>query len=188
MIDEYDKSLKSYFLVANTTLRKSYFSDSVILIVEHNELGALGLVLNRINPKKEVLHQFTGSMNKQRVQNIPLYEGGPVDQRSIFIIHSDPTIKTSSKEVLPGIFLGSSLNLFQDLLKVACSFNVYQGYAGWSAGQLEQEVQSKSWIVLPASIDIIFNSEPDMVWKEVLRVHGGLYSYFAEKVHDPILN
>ena len=188
MLHEQNKSLKSYFLVSNSALKKSYFATSVILVMEHDALGAFGLILNRLNQKREVLHHIAGSTHHQRLQNIPLYEGGPVDPTSIFIVHSDPTINNFGREILPEIFWGSSVNLFEALLEGTSSFNVYQGYAGWSAGQLEQEIQSKSWIVLPASGEIIFHSQPDMAWKEALNIQGGLYAYFAEKVYDPILN
>ena len=188
MLHEHNKSLKSYLLVSNTALKKSYFAASVVLVMEHDALGAFGLILNRLNKKREVLHQIAGLTHHQRLQEIPLYEGGPVDPTSIFIVHSDPTIDSFGREILPEIFLGSSVDLFEELLEGTSSFNVYQGYAGWSAGQLEQEIQSKSWIVLPASGEIIFHSKPETAWKEALSIQGGLYAYFAEKVYDPLLN
>ena len=182
------KSLKGYFLAANTTLAGSYFSESVILMLGHDHRGALGLVLNKPDPKKEVVYQLLNSLSHDQANNMPVYEGGPVDERSIFMLHSDSTMRNPGEEVLPGIFWGSSVELFQELIASPLPFNVYRGHSGWAAGQLEREIQSKSWIVLPPSDEIIFHSEPNLIWRKALSANGGLYSYFAEKVRDPILN
>ncbi len=193
MFNDKSYSLKSYFLVANISLNQSYFSESVILVLEHSALSAFGLVLNRIERRRNFFYQLLDSVDHHNqeyhdFEALPLYEGGPINQENIFMLHDNVTMKNPGREAAPGIFCGSGVKFLQKLIDCPYSFNLYRGYAGWGPGQLEQEIYNKNWIILPISDEIIFHSEAASAWKKTLNLRGGLYSYFANNVRDPILN
>ena len=182
-----ETSLKGYFLVSSTSLKKSYFAETVILLIENNDSGSFGLIINRIDKARKNLGSLAMVTN-ERMKNIPLYEGGPVEEDSLFLIHNDVTVQNPGEEILPDIFWGSGIELFQDLLERPLLFNVYRGYVGWMAGQLENEIKTKSWIVLPPSNEMIFHDDSQDIYRETLKHGGDLYLYFADKVRNPLLN
>ena len=188
-------------MVANTTLDKSYFAETVILMIEHGDLGSFGIILNRINEMQKNLADIIlikdsnllhTRLNKEeltkRMRSMPLYKGGPVDENALFFVHNDASLQDPGEEILPNIFWGSKIELLQDLLDRECPVNVYRGYAGWGIGQLEQEIKTKSWIVLPASDEIIFHDDHKEIYRKTLKNGGDLYLYFADKVRNPLLN
>ena len=90
------------------------------------------------------------------------------------------------------MYLGGNIDYLNNLLSNKVSENVsyrlYLGSAGWAAGQLDEELKIKSWIVCPARESFIFHSEPDKVWRGVLRSMGGQYALLSTYPPDPILN
>ena len=181
------RSLKGKILIANSSLRNSYFAETVILVLEHDNSGAFGLILNR--PEKSHKHlgdllNIVTASNK----NIPFYEGGPVGEEDLFILYTDTTHVHAGEEIIPNVFWGSSVELLEDLCEHLYSFNLYRGYAGWGPFQLEIEIKSNSWIIVSASEEIIFFNDPKTMWRKVLQMNGGIYDYFAKKVKDPLLN
>ena len=179
------KSLKGHFLISNYTVQDPNFNQTVILIIDHDEAGAFGLVLNR-NEDISLYEAVEGM--PESAGNVILFEGGPVRPDALFVIHSDSLANDPGEEILPGIFLGSSELLLLDLLECPYPFHVYHGYSGWSPGQLEDEINSKTWVVLPANEDMIFHENPEEIWRNALSYKGGLHAYFARNVADPSLN
>ena len=181
------ESLKGKLLIANSSLRNSYFAEAVILILEHDNLGAFGLLLNR--PEKS--HKHLGSLLNivaTSSKHISFYEGGPVGEENLFIIHTDASNVHAGKEIIPDVFWDSSAELLRELCNCPHSFNLYRGYVGWGPFQLETEIRSNSWVIAPALESIIFLNSPTAMWRKALQTNGGIYSYFAKKVKDPLLN
>ena len=158
-------SLQGHLLVASTDLADPNFHKSVVLLVRHDEDGALGLVLNRPTrtPLKEVWKEVGESpCNIETV----LYLGGPV-QGPLFALHSDGEI--GKTEILPGAYFSPDpAELEQLAAGSADRIRFFVGYAGWGAGQLERELGERSWLTIPASVEHIF-SEPDDLWEKILR-------------------
>lgn len=179
------QSLEGHFLIANYALQDPNFSRSVVFLVEHNEEGAFGLVINRPEETtlEDVLDEIPDAIKKQRI-----FQGGPVQPRTLFILHSDSLVSSPGEEVYPGVFLGAELNLLRELAEAESDFHVYHGYSGWGPGQLEAEMLTKAWIPIEVKPDLIFHPRPEDAWREALKKGGGIYEYFARNVRDPFLN
>ncbi len=166
------QSLQNHFLLAMPSLKGPYFERSVTYICEHNDDGAMGLVINLALDLHiaELLEQIDIEPSSPRVNNLakPVLQGGPVSPDRGFVLHSpmqgfDSSLKlhddfmvTTSKDVLAT--LGTKDEPSQYLMAL--------GYAGWSPGQLEQELADNSWLTLPASPDIMFNTPIHKRWEQ----------------------
>jgi putative transcriptional regulator len=161
-------SLRGHFLIAGRNLRDTNFFRSVVLIVEHSEGGAMGVVINHPSGvtvssalKKHFDLPETGDM---------VYVGGPVERNSLFILHNAGDLEASESPVIDGIFVGSSPESFEDIVQRAAAgddgmqFRVYFGCAGWAPEQLEGELSRSDWLVCEASRDFVFHPDPYQVW------------------------
>src|ERR1041385_8609743 len=147
------KSLKGQLLLDGGKLRGSFFHRTVVLICQHDPEGAFGLVLNRASGNQLgdlIVADMPDSLKKQ-----PLYLGGPVQPSALSYLHSDQFLLDAN--VIPNLNLGHSLD---DLVEIGQSFSgtqqlrIFAGYAGWSPGQLEEEMKREAWLTHPASIDL----------------------------------
>jgi putative transcriptional regulator len=190
------ESLQCKLILDSGTLAGSYFEKSVILICRHTESGAFGLILNRPaeNGLGEVAQeQVSGSLGKT-----PLFMGGPVQPEVVtFLAQSQST--TLSEEALPNLVLTHSVEEVNTILEndkealgaapdVKKHIHAFMGYAGWSAGQLENEIKSGSWLIHPGSIAQVFHKKPETLWKSILRQKGGLYYLAADFPDEPDRN
>lgn len=182
-----NESLKGHFLISSSALTDPNFSKTVVLVLEHDEQGAFGLVVNRREDvglfdvlEEELPHSQT---------DIPLFSGGPVEPQVLFFLHDNSQlVEFPQQEIIEKVYWGNSKDLLLHLLNGANPFHVFHGYSGWAAGQLEAEILQKSWIITPAKKEIIFNQNPDTMWRAALEKEGGIFAYFAETVNDPKLN
>jgi putative transcriptional regulator len=159
------ESLQGHFLIASHELRDPNFFHSVVLIVRHGEDGALGLVLNR--PTQARIKQVW-----QQVSDTPcateerLYVGGPVEGL-LMAIHTQPL--WADLEILPGVYYSGDPDHLKELVQqTEGAQRFFVGYAGWSEGQLEREMEEGSWLVLPATEESIFNLD-DRSWERLMR-------------------
>lgn len=179
-------SEKGKILISNSSIISDEFNKSVVFIIDHDATGAFGLAVNKKSTYKlsEILLDIPSEFD-----NIDVYWGGPVDLSFISILHNRSDLKEPGLKILDGVFLSRSHEVLIELLKSGESkYAIFQGYSGWSGGQLESEFQRKSWVSHEASPEIIFSANPDLVWREALRSKGGIYKYFAEHTKDPLLN
>jgi len=179
--------IKGKFLISNSALKEKSFAETVLFIIEHNEEGAFGLVVNR--PESEnYLDELPSLKNERGITKI--YNGGPVRTDVIFVLFmGDENVRQEDGEkIIDGVYMGTSFQLLEKLIEEKAPFHIYHGYAGWAPGQLEKELESKTWVVMPAKKEIIFHEKPEIVWREVLFEKGGIYSYFARNIKDPFLN
>ncbi len=155
-------------------------------MVEHDNQGAFGLVLNKRQEASigEVIQGIPDHVSR----NSLIYSGGPVDPTFISVLHEDNKISQPGIEIIPGLYLARSFDTLLELLKSSSKFHVFQGYSGWGAGQLETEMNRKSWVIHEASKDFVLNQDPETTWQEALRSKGGIYKYFVEHTKDPMLN
>lgn len=168
---EKTKYLKGQLLLDSGELQGSFFQRTVLLICQHDAEGAFGLVLNRGSGSKagEMIVADLPELLKEQ----PLFVGGPVQPSALSFLHSDSFIPEAT--VLPNLSLGHSLD---SLLEIGESFSptkkvkLFAGYAGWSPGQLENEMKRKAWLTHPASLDLIFDTPPEKLWQIVLRSKG----------------
>jgi len=181
-------------LVATPLLGDPNFKRAVVLIVEHEDTeGTLGVVLNRPTkiPVGQVLEQWTELITDPSV----LFRGGPVAQNSALALAMVPgTEEPVGWRALDGAPALARLGLLDldappRLLAPAIqSLRVYAGYAGWSPGQLEAEIDEGAWFVLPAEPGDIFAADPEHLWRAVLQRQGGDLAFLATYPEDPGLN
>ena len=162
------ESLEGRLLVATPQLLDPNFARSVLLMIQHDRDGALGLVLNHPTGKSvQELWREVGSSPCQSTQ--PVYLGGPVPG-PLMALHVNPQWADASPS--PGIFFAAKKQHLDALvLHEAAAYKVFIGHAGWGAGQLESEIDQGAWRSLPATAEFIFSTEDDL-WETVLRQIG----------------
>jgi putative transcriptional regulator len=174
------ETLRGQLLVAAPILSDPNFHRTVVLVAEHGDEGAMGLVLNRPTetPVVEALPELSHLAGKED----PVYVGGPVATGSVLAVAEldDPD---DASELLFG-----AVGFVQEPNVPVVRGRVFIGYAGWSAGQLEAELEEESWLVLPAEADDLFSDDPEGLWSAVLRRQGGPYALLSLMPVDPSLN
>lgn len=179
------ESLKGHLLVASPALVDPTFRRTVVLVGEHDEDGALGVVLNRVSETSvgEAVPELTAVVDESSVVHV----GGPVQRSAIVVVADFSEPERAGILVLDSIgFLPSEVD--PDELGELRRARVFAGYAGWGPGQLEGELEEGSWIVEPAVPDDVFAEEPETLWSDVLRRKGGVYAVLALMPPDPSLN
>lgn len=164
------KSLRGQFLIAARSLLDPNFFQSVVLLLEHNQEGAMGLVINR--PSEMTVSRALGGHFDYPETDELVYSGGPVEQNSLFILHDDPTLDQMERPLKIGVYIGTSEDAFEEAVRRATSqntdwkFRIISGYAGWSPGQLEGEISRMDWKAIPATPELVFHTEPYAVWQQ----------------------
>jgi putative transcriptional regulator len=175
-----DETLRGHLLVAAPALRDPNFHRTVVLLAEHGEDGALGLVLNR--PTDTPVGEALPELASLAGSGDTVFVGGPVALESVLALAEldDPE---DASELLFG-----RVGFVQEADVSVLRGRIFVGYAGWSAGQLEAELEEESWLVLPAEPDDVFSDDPDGLWSAVLRRQGGPYALLSQMPLDPSLN
>jgi putative transcriptional regulator len=152
--------LRDHFLLAMPCLEEGIFAHSITYICEHGESGAMGIVINQpLDLSVEEIFEHLQIESHSDFSDIPVMAGGPVQIDHGFVLHRNcPRTWEASLKVTPEITLTTS----RDILRAIADGTgpeehlIALGYAGWAAGQLEQELADNSWLTLPATSDIIF--------------------------------
>jgi len=164
-------SLQGSWLIASPQLHDDNFFRAVVLLIEHDEGGAIGVILNR--PTSDSVDEVMRLLEEDDVEGMTfegptselIYYGGPVPG-PLIVLHT--SVEYSEKQVLPGIHFSSQKNNLQKVISRAESpYRVYSGYAGWSPGQLEQELERGGWFVVPfdnATGDPNLFAETEQMW------------------------
>lgn len=170
-------SFENHLLIAMPTLDDPYFARSLTYICEHNDKGAMGLVINQPvgMSLKELINQADEDaiVLQERAEDIVL-AGGPVSQDRGFILHTTQIGWTSSLELTPDIMVTTSKDILSVLgnEKAPQKSIVTLGYAGWTAGQLEEEVQNNSWLLVEADLDLLFEVPIHKKWEAAVQKLG----------------
>ncbi len=141
-------------------LTGDYFADSLIYICDHTDDGAMGIMVNRTSDMSLVeLFSQLGLPNNRRWLDTPVLEGGPVSMERGLVLHSDEKQFESSAPLGFGLCLSTALDVLQAIASdnAPQQFLVALGYAGWGAGQLEDEVANNVWLTAPAETKILFH-------------------------------
>lgn len=175
-------------LISEPFMMDPNFKRSVIFLTEFSTEGAMGYVLNHASNLLlgDIIPEISYSES-------PLFIGGPVGNNTLHFIHRCPDKIEGGTEIWDGIYWGGDFETVKQLA------NTYQlnnndirffiGYSGWSAGQLEAELQEDTWIVANKfSPDILFNHNEETLWKEVVVGLGSRYAHIANFPENPTLN
>jgi len=172
--------------VASPALVDPNFARAVVLMTEHTEEGAMGIVLDR--PSDASVADVVPQLAEIAGADAPIYVGGPVQPTALVVLaeFSDPT--AAAWIVTADVGFASADFDTSELPSVARRARVYAGYSGWDAGQLEAEMEADSWIVEPPIPRELFPESPDTLWNDVLARKGGQYALVARMPDDPSLN
>ena len=176
-------------LVATPSLTQDAFARTVVQLVQHSdEDGALGLVLNR--PSEVPLRDVLPGWALLSPDPLVVFEGGPVQQTAAICLGRLTTGAPAdpSYVAVPGAPWLGTVDLDLDAAEAVEEVRVFAGYAGWSAGQLEAEVEEGAWWVLDALPGDPFTPHPELLWRTVLRRQGMPLALAASYPEDPSLN
>ena len=180
------QSLCGQLLLASPALMDPNFRRAVVLIGVHSEEGAMGVVLNR--PSEVTVGEAVPALEQVLEEREPVYVGGPVQPSSIVFLAEflDPT--PAGLLVLGRIVFPAPDADIDELTEATARRRVFAGYAGWSEGQLDAEVNQGDWIAHSAVPDDVFTEAPEELWSNVLTRKGGSYALVARMPPDPSVN
>ncbi len=164
-------SLKGKFLVADPAMPDPRFSGTVIYLIAHSADGAVGIVINRPGAKRslaDVMRAFNlAPAEGQGEAILDLYWGGPVQGDLVFTLHDDAYKTESTTALAPGVALSVPKDILGDIAagRGPRRFLLAIGYAGWSAGQLERELETKSWAIVGGNADLLFDGDAAGKWR-----------------------
>ncbi len=161
---------KGRFLVASRDLNDPNFAESVILLLDYNENGARGVIINR--PTEVSLAELLPEVKSLRKRKDVTYIGGPVTQHMVMILTQTTKPPADAQKVFADIHLISPHTELERVLQAEgkkAKLRAYVGYAGWAAGQLDMEVARGGWLIVPAEVSLIFDQPPTQVWPELIR-------------------
>jgi putative transcriptional regulator len=181
------KPEKGRLLISEPFLPDPNFERTVVLLCEHNEEGSFGFVLNKPSVLKinEVIEDIAA-------METVVFVGGPVQQDTLHFIHRNVTISNAT-EIAGNVFWGGDFENVMSLLDTkqisAADIRFFLGYSGWGPGQLESELDQDSWIVCDFVTDqLLFDTEPEVLWRKALDSMGGRFSVYSNYPTDPRLN
>ncbi|MBH1987525.1 MAG: YqgE/AlgH family protein [Burkholderiales bacterium] len=172
--------LTDQFLIAMPNMRDDNFAGTVVYLCEHNDNGALGLVINRptdIN-LKGLFEKVDLSLDRPDLAGAPVYFGGPVQTERGFVLHEslgdDGGHYSSSLKIAGGLEMTTSRDVLEALSNGAGPRRIFVtlGYAGWGAGQLEDEISRNGWLTVQARADVIFETPVEQRYDKALSLLG----------------
>jgi putative transcriptional regulator len=158
-------SFQGHFLVAAPWQHDPNFVETVILVVEHSDRGAFGVILNCPRERRQI-----SPRQRRTERSVPvkarMFSGGPVTG-PLMAVHADRAF--AEREILPGVFFaGKEKNVVPLIRQSKHPYKIFMGYAGWGSGQLEYEIEQGLWRVVPATAEQVF-SVNDKLWEQLSR-------------------
>jgi putative transcriptional regulator len=179
-------SLRSQLLVASPQLMDPNFARTVVLVTEHNDEGAMGIILNR--PATTTVVEAAPELEDLVEPGDDVFVGGPVQPSSVIVLAEWDSPEEATVPVFDGIgFVGADADP-DELARTVSRARLFAGFAGWSPGQLETELERDDWILEPALPEDVFTPAPEQLWSDVLERKGGEYALVARMPLDPSLN
>lgn len=174
-------------LISEPFLVDQYFKRSVVLLAEHNEEGTFGVIVNK--PVKARFNEIVKDFPDFETQ---LFLGGPVQNDSLFFIHTLGEVIPESAQIVSGLYWGGDIEVVREMISLG-RFNeenirFYIGYSGWAPQQLADELKRNSWVVSNINADQIMNTSPGSLWKRSLRQLGNEYAFWTKLPDDPSVN
>ena len=179
---------KGVFLVASRKLNDSNFAQTVVLLVHHDDEGAMGVIVNR--PTTVLLSKLLPSIAALAGRDDRVFFGGPVGRQRLLLLVRSATQLRQAESVFEDVYVSASEQTLRDLLGRADSgdvFYAYVGYAGWAPHQLEQELERGDWYLAAADANLVFSAEPATVWPQLINEHAGRWVRYPDKQHRAAL-
>jgi putative transcriptional regulator len=178
------ESLRGHLLVAAPVLSDPNFVRTVILVAEHTDEGALGVVLNR--PGEATVGEVVPDLSPLIGEDEIVFTGGPVQEAGVMVLaeFDDPD---DAALPIDGELGFVAVDAETEEIS-ATRARAFAGHAGWGPGQLDAEIEEEAWFVAPFEREDAFTEEPDELWSRSLLRKGGPYALVARMPEDPSLN
>ena len=162
------------------------FQRSVVMIANHDEKGSVGFIMNK--PLTHTLSDIVPAIT----QEFRVFNGGPVEQDNLYFIHNVPHLVPNSVEISEGIYWGGDFEKIIDLIKQNQispeNVKFFLGYSGWSKDQLNDEMNTNSWVLIDTSIQNIISQPAIDYWRNQIVALGGEYLLWANAPENPAHN
>ena len=174
-------------LISEPFLRDATFGRSVILLIDHTDEGTMGLIINKPLPifVNDIIKEF------KYIDDIPLYNGGPVATDTLFYLHTLANI-SGAIPVSKGLYLNGDFDEIKKYIlqgnKVDQHIRFFLGYCGWEGEQLNDELKENTWLVSKEDKDYLMNSDTKDMWKEALEKLGSKYEAWSRFPRVPTFN
>lgn len=169
-------TLKNHFLIAMPSLSDTFFHRSVVYLCEHDENGAMGLIINR--PTQIMLDELLAHIDIDNTsmanKEMPVLFGGPVHKSQGMVLHDSAQDWDSTLQLTESLYLTTSPDILNQIGQGRGPKNklITLGYAGWDAGQLEQEITENSWLTVESSTELLFNTPTNDRWNSAAALLG----------------
>jgi putative transcriptional regulator len=188
------ESLRGSLLIAAPQLLDPNFRRTVVLVADHGDEGAMGVILNR--PSGMTVADAAPDLEPLIGPDAPIFAGGPVQPTSGVVLaevvvargDAEGAPLAMNEPVFGDVVLVPGLGELADVVDGAGNIRVFAGYAGWGPGQLDDELGREDWITTPAQASDVFSEEPESLWGSVLERKGGQYALLARMPDDPSQN
>ena len=159
-------------LISTPFYNDAFFNRSVVLLTDHSKEGSAGLVLNKIT-----------SVNLKNIRiDAQVHLGGPVPSEQLFAIHNFSNCKKSQK-LLPWLYIGYDnllLSLIEHKAIATLRYKFFAGYSGWSAGQLDSEMERNMWVIGNATPELVFDTPSEKIWEAAVHALGSGYRHWLQ--------
>jgi putative transcriptional regulator len=166
------ESLAGRFIMAMPDSECKIFARSLVLVFEHTEKGAMGLIVNRVSGTscEDLVEQLQISDMKVPASSVSVYSGGPVEQGRGFVLHGEDYEKESTAKIGSGVSLTATIDVVHDIFRGEGpkDFLLILGYAGWGPLQLDGELQSNVWLHTELDSSLLFETHNDLKWERAL--------------------
>jgi len=162
-------------LVAARSLPDPNFAETVVLLVDFSQEGAMGLIVNR--QTEVTLARLMPGLENEKSRAAFAFLGGPVAIPGVLALLRSPTARVDTRHIVGDVYLVNTREVLDEMLSSGAAQNqlrVYVGYAGWGPGQLDSEAATGSWHVLDGTGDDVFDPDPDTTWQRLIRRTDGL--------------
>lgn len=156
-------------LVAARGLPDPNFVESVVLVIQYDQQGTVGLMINRRT--RAPISRVLQDLNMAKGRSDPAYVGGPVELTAVFGLSRSRKKLDGATSLLSEVYLVSSKALLDKVLATSSGpgdFRLYLGYCGWAGGQLENEVRQGGWWIFDANAGLVFDADPGSVWSRLI--------------------
>ena len=169
-------SVRGQLLVAMPQIEDGRFKQAVILMCQHDDQAAMGVVINKPHQKLDLngLREKLSLSQAQFDGNMPIYAGGPVEAGRGFVVHSVDQMLPDSLPVGRDLALSFQVSIIDEIASGTgpMQHRIMLGYAGWDEGQLEEELKDGVWFHLEASPELIFDTPPELLWQSCFAAKG----------------
>ena len=169
-------TLKNHCLISVPHMTDSIFEKSVIYICEHNDDGAMGLIINKCLSQKELggLLQINNNLSIDlKTPNKKTFLGGPVLIENIIVLHTNDIVIENAVAISNKISISSDNTILKKISDVNKSkYKIFLGHSGWTRGQLEKEIENGNWLIQKPSIDLIFDMPKETIWEHATKSLG----------------